>query len=586
MANHRKDGQANTPTRRQVLAGAGATTAALGAVTLTSACAGETPYQWDHETDILVVGTGIGAATAAVTARENGDAVIMIEKADFFGGTSSKTAGVLWIPNNFTLREKGIEDSKDDCLRYLARFSYPETYVADSPTLGLSESAYALLAAFYDNAAAATDLLHEKGALNLVEWRMFGLDRSTTDYLDNVPENKVPAGRALGVQDADGVVGLGNLMMEQMQTACEARQVNVLLQHKAVRLVKDASGRAIGVEAEAGGKTVSLRAGKGIIFASGGYAHSPEAVARYQRTHMYGACAMPSSTGDFIDIAGAAGARVGNLSGAWRSQVVLEGALQDRHLAGGVFFPPGDSALQVNRYGRRVVNENRNYNDRTEAHGLYDPTRAEYPNQLLFMIYDQRTAEAYAGVYPLPAEPTGADEVMAADTLDGLAEAIGRRLQKLSSRTGEFALDASFADNLKATVARFNGFARAGKDTDFGRGAAAYDTEWFPAFSPMRTDTDWPANEHPNVTMHPLRDEGPYYAIILAAGALDTNGGPAIDAGARVLDVHGDPIPGLYGAGNCIASPSRDAYWGAGCPLGLSCTFGYIAANAAHADSA
>lgn len=568
-------------TRRQLLAGAAA--ASLGTITL-SASRAKAAGTWDREADILVVGSGVGASTAAVVAHENGDAVIVIEKAPILGGTSAKSAGVLWIPNNFTLKAKGIADEKEDCIKYMARFSYPERYEANSPNLGLSQSEYALLEASYDNASDAIDTLREKGALKVAEWRMFALDRSATDYLDHVPENKVPTGRALGPVKDDGTMGGGVEMMAQLGAALRERNIPILLGHRAMRLIVNEAGRVVGLEVDSAGQVVSLRARKAVIFATGGYVHNPYFVANYQRNRLYGSCAMPWATGDFINIAGAAGARLGNMSGAWRTQILLEEALQSSKLAAGVFFPPGDSMLLVNKYGVRVVNENRNYNDRTEAHGIYDASQAEYPNQLLFMIYDQRTAEAFAGAYPLPSKPSGATHVMTGDSLKGLAERIEQRLKEVSSRTGDFSLAPSFADNLKATISRFNGFARSGDDQDFHRGDAAYDSEWHLVFSPMRTDTEWPANDGPSVTMHPLRDEGPYYAIILAAGALDTNGGPVIDASARVLNTEDQPIAGLYGAGNCIASPSREAYWGAGHTLALSLTFGYIAANAAHRE--
>jgi hypothetical protein len=219
--------------------------------------------------------------------------------------------------------------------------------------------------------------------------------------------------------------------------------------------------------------------------------------------------------------------------------------------------------LQVSRYGRRAVNENRNYNDRTEVHGIFDPAAVRFPNHPMFMVYDQRTAEAFAGVYPLPEKPTGAPHVLYGDTLDDLSASIARRLKEITAHTGNFALGADFSRNLKAAIARYNDFARKGVDEDFRRGAAGYDREWHKVFSPMRTDTQWKPNPYPSANMHPLRDQGPYYVQILAAGALDTNGGPMIDASARVLNTKDQPIPGLYG-GKLHRKPVATGLLGAG----------------------
>jgi hypothetical protein len=161
---------------------------------------------------------------------------------------------------------------------------------------------------------------------------------------------------------------------------------------------------------------------------------------------------MPWSTGDFINIAAAAGARMGDLSTAWRSQIVLDEAVQARTLAAGVFFPPGDSMVQVNRYGVRAVDENRNYNDRTTVHGYFDATLSEFPNLLMFMIYDQRSAEAFAGAYPFPATPTGAGHVLSGNSLAELTARIEARLAEVAGHTGGFSLSPDFAANLQQTI--------------------------------------------------------------------------------------------------------------------------------------
>lgn len=566
--------------RRQLLGGAGA--AALGAITLRSskAAAGD----FDHEADIVVVGSGIGAASAAYVASSRDQRVMMVEKAEVFGGTTARSAGVMWIPNNFVIRERGQKDERNACLHYLARFSFPQRYHGDSPDLGIGAHAFALLAAFYDNAAAAVDLLRRDAVLTLHEWRGFQLDMAVPDYLDQVTENKLAEGRALGVNIGDGATGLGAHLMEQMKAGIDRRGIPVLLGHRAERVIMSDAGRVIGLETDNKGQTVSLRARKAVIFASGGYAHNETFVADYQRSTIYGACASPMSTGDFISIASAAGARMGDLGSAWRTQVLLEQALDNRVLPAGVFFPPGDSMIQVNRYGQRVVNEKRNYNDRTEIHNVYNPSKAEFPNHILLMLYDQRSAEAYAGNHPLPKESDGAWYVMQADTIAELADAVSKRLQKISSRTGGFSLDESFVENLHATIKRFNGFAEAGRDSDFQRGDSAYDREWQKVFSGRLAESRWPLNDKPNQTMYPINDKGPYFGILLGPGALDTCGGPLIDAKARILNGRDRPIAGLYGAGNCIASPSGEAYWGAGHTIGLALTFGYIAANAASEE--
>jgi succinate dehydrogenase/fumarate reductase flavoprotein subunit len=544
--------------------------------------------KWDRETDIICVGSGAAGLTAAVTAVALGNRVLVLEKGPITGGTTRKSGGVFWIANHHWLREKGVDDRKSECMQYLCRMAYSERYRADGgPTLGLDPPAYALLEAFYDHGYKMVDRLRELGAMKIGPFDMWHLRRPEPDYQDHLPENKASHGRSLAVMKSDGSYGFGADYIDQLVEYLEGRGVEVLTDHRVVNLIRNGRDHILGVEVETEEGTITVRSRKAVIFGSGGYAHNLDYVRNHQRIFIYGSCAVPTATGDFIGMAGAVGARMGGLHTAWRSQALIEEAIVNRSLARCVDMPPGDSMFMVNKYGVRAVNEKRNYNDRTEVHLTYDPNNAEFPNQLLFIIYDQRTAELYAGGHPLPSTPTGAPYVISGATLDELSNNIGARMEKIREHIGEVRLSPDFASNLKATFKRFNQYAERGVDPEFNRGGAEYDRAWALFFQPPRTDTRWPLKSaYPNPAMHPLQPKGPYYALIVGPGALDTSGGPAIDAQARIIDTAGRPIPGLYGAGNCIASPTREAYMGAGGTIGLAMTFGYIAAMNAHHEPA
>jgi 3-oxosteroid 1-dehydrogenase len=537
--------------------------------------------QWNYDADVIVVGSGAAAYSAAITARSRGAEVIMVEKAALYGGTTLRSGGGFWIPNNRFQKEKGIEDKKEDAIRYMARYSFPQLYNPDDLRLGLPENEYNLISAYYDTASQMVDYLGNIGALKSIQ-EINWTGKPQVDYMEILPENKGVRGRLLYSMGADGKMAYGGELIRQLKTWADGHNIKLILNHRVIRIVRNQKSEVTGIEATYQDRKVGFRARKAVVFGSGGFTHNPELMLRFQRGPHFGGCAAPGSTGDFVYIAGAIGAQLGNMAGAFRAEIVLEQALQDPGGVHNVFYIMGDSILEVNRYGLRIMDEKRNYNDRTMMHFVWDPLRAEWKNMLMFMVYDRRTATLWQGFPPLPVQGTPAPHVIIGNTLDELAQNIDERLARLAARTGGFRLDTSFTENLKQTVARFNGFARAGIDSEFHRGDFDYDREWT-TFPPTVPGTKWPPEDTKNYTMYPLGETGPYYAMILGAGTLDTNGGPIINHRAQVLDTENKPIPGLYGAGDCIASPTANAYWGGGSTIGPAMTFGYIASlNAAH----
>jgi 3-oxosteroid 1-dehydrogenase len=544
--------------------------------------------KWDEIADVVIIGTGAAGCTAAVVATDAGAKVLMLEKMPATGGTTIKSAGGVWIPNNYVLKSQGVIDDRHECLKYMARYAYPQSYNPEDPNLGLFELDYKLLCAYYDNAAKAIDKIRGVKAGSFRQLlQVDGLPAS--DYADHLPENKLPTGRCMIPDDSARLssgmatgqwifAGYGGAqLISRMEEWLQSRNVPIFLETEVTSVIMS-DGVVIGVEAQRNGKPIKVRARRGVIFATGGYAHNTQLVDRHQ-VALYGACAGPGSTGDFIPIASRIGAQLGSLQTAWRAEVVFDEVIENRMVARCATLLPGDSMLVLNKYGVRAVNEKRNYNDRTRAHFDYDSTAEDYPNQLLFMLFDDRTLKNAGGIYPVPKDPREAAYVVTGKNIEELTDNLAKRLDVLRGKTGGVRLAPDFAVKARATISRFNGYAKIGTDAEYHRGAQVFDRKW------SREMTPKVENPLPNSTMYPLTG-GPYYAIILAAGALDTNGGPLIDENAQVLHVDGKPIPGLYGAGNCIASPTRGAYLGGGATIGLCLTFGYIAGRNAAARSA
>ena len=564
--------------RRTLLTGA-----AAAALALPAAVRANSAREWQEETDVVVVGGGAAGCVAASTARDAGAQVILCEKAGFLGGTSAKSGGGYWIPNNFDLQARGVADPKEDFLKFTIKYSYPAAYDPQHRTLGVPENTFALIGAYYDHANAMVEHMASIGALQSAPFPIPTANGVTyyPDYLEHIAENVTPRGRLLVPKRADGVLSAGDELMSQLSQHVQRSGVKVMLDSPVVDIVQDEAGAVIGVVVTSGTGTRAIRARRGVIFGSGGYSQNPDLVRDFQPFPIFGRCALPGCTGDFVRLGARAGARLGNMTGAWRAQCVVEHALEYQSLPMDVFWTIGDSVFVVNKYGQRCFNEKRNYQDRTRQCYVWDATRAEYPNLLTFPIYDRRTAELFAGNYPLPDVPADDACVISADTLEGLAAALDERLAKLASHTGGVRLDASFQENLKESFGRFNRYAREGRDPEFHRGLNPYDVESHLADQIQQAGTQWPPNPYPCPAMHPLLESGPYYTMVLGPGVMDTNGGPVIGPTAAVLDSAGKAIAGLYGAGNCIASPAADAYWGPGATLGPAMTFGYIAGKSA-----
>ena len=554
---------------------------------------------WDEEHDIVVVGSGGAGFSAAITAHTLGSEVIILEKGSYVGGTSLVSGGGMWIPNNRPMQEAGIEDPREDCIKYMAKYSFPQYYNPDAEQYGLPDHDFEMLSAYYDTASEAMNLIEDAGVCKWMSTTNFGPDNATvqTDYMD-YPENLAPQGRTLGpVIEGSPQQGGGGDMIGFYQAWAEKVGVPILLNHRVERVVLNDVGEVIGVEvtvsdpaaaaatpeaSPVAGQTLAIHARKGVIFGSGGFARNEDMMRHFMPAPYYGGCSAPTNEGDLIRISSAVGAKLGNLHNVWRNEGIFEQAVAASGSYNCVWYYNGDSFLMVNKEGKRFVNEKRQYQDRPMAHLNWDPNVGDWKNRLSFFVYDSRMQDNWGGRFPLPADPSTAPYVLTATTLEELAGLIDERVQSLVEVTGGVTLSEDFATTFVAEVAKFNGYAASGDDLDFQRGQFAYDVQ-VPSGPFVEAPTiEYPSADQANVAMYPLSAEGPYHAFIVTASAVDTNGGPVINSNGQILKWDGEPVVGLYGAGNAVACPGVNAYWGGGATLGNAHTWGHNAAKHAH----
>ena len=261
--------------------------------------------------------------------------------------------------------------------------------------------------------------------------------------------------------------------------------------------------------------------------------------------------ARSANTGDGILAAEKLGAALEIMEDAWWGPTVpLVGApwfaLSERNSPGSII---------VNTSGKRFMNESMPYVE--ACHWMYGGEfgQGEGPGENVpsWLIFDQQYRDRYifAGLQPgqrIPKKWLESGVMLKADTLEELAEKTGLPL-----------------DEFKATVERFNGFARTGVDEDFKRGESAYDRYYGD-----------PTNK-PNPNLGEI-SHGPYYAAKMVPGDLGTKGGVRTDVHGRALRDDGSIIDGLYAAGNVSAPVMGHTYPGPGGTIGPAMTFGYLAA--------
>ncbi|MDR2109667.1 MAG: FAD-binding protein, partial [Coriobacteriales bacterium] len=491
---------------------------------------------WDHEVDVLVVGSGT-AAYAALVAKGNGaEKVMVIEKSKVWGGTSATSGGTLWVPLFYAGQKAGMDDTRADAVEYMK-------LCADG------RGNQAAIEAYVDNANALCEWTRDTFDW---EWVTDTPGAGFKDYYEPFKGFR-PQGR----QASLGNGGAG--MWVSLQDQLNELDVEILMETTASSLILDQNEAVIGVAAQSDGASINIKANVCVVLGTGGFDHNPKMMAAFQSIPSYVTNAAAGNVGDAQIMGNAIGAALGNMDTNWglpsflpepfdpHAEAIFSVALPDWGIS-----RAGAGSIIVNKRGRRFANESSAYAVFNRAFGNYDTGEPGWSNRPAVWICDSNYLASGGGLLPGmkdPADPLP-ENFVRADTLAEIAQ--------------HFGIDAAA---LEAEVATFNTNAEQGIDPFFHRGEKSADKS-LGAYHPYQS-------ELANPVLAPLATP-PFYASLYVPGTCGTNGGLVTNEFAQVLDTTGAVIPGLLAVGNCAASITGGQYCGAGMTLGAGAVMSYI----------
>ncbi|MFJ7884732.1 FAD-dependent oxidoreductase [Pseudomonas sp. NPDC096917] len=548
--------------------------------------------------DVVVIGAGAGGLSTAIVAKKAGLDVIVIEKADVFGGTTAFSGGVLWIPGNHLGKSQNSGDSLDLARTYLrheagkhydapaveaflengpkmVEFFERETCVKFVPTLypdyhpdapGGLDIGRSILAAPFDIRELGADMKRLRPPLKTITFigMMFNSSNADLKHFFNATRSLksfIYVAKRLGTHIREMImyrrgtqVTSGNALAARLAKSALDLDIPIFTGVAARQLLKD-KDRITGVLASGAQGEFRIEARRGVVLAGGGFSHDVqrlrEAYPHVKRGGEHFSPVPDSNTGDGLRMAEAVGGHVDislQAAAAWMpvskvptgdGQYTAFPHLLDR-------YKPGIIGVDV--AGRRFTNESNSYHDVGAAMINNDAARTQ---TAMWLVCDARTLGKYglgfAKPSPMPLGPLLRNGYLLK----------GRTLAELALKAG---ID---GPGLELTIARYNLGASEGKDAEFGRGTTA--------FNRFLADPQ----HQPNPCVAPI-GTGPYYAVKVVMGDLGTFDGLRTSTVGEVLDQKNRPIPGLYAVGNDRASIMGGNYPGAGITLGPIMTFGFI----------